>query len=74
MAKKRLARVHVECTTPRGYRDLKRLVVGGVPPNGEIGADGSITVNRPDRFAHILEATGCRVTERLAGARRRRRR
>jgi hypothetical protein len=73
MAKRR-TRVHVECGTPSGFRDFKRLVVGGVPPNGEIGADGAVTVLRPDRFAHILEATGCRVVGRLAGARRRRRR
>ena len=72
MAKKP-KRVHVECATPRGFRDLKRLVVGGDPPNGHIGADGAITILRPDRFSQILSATECRVVEVLAGARRRRR-
>lgn len=75
MAKKRPARVHVECGTPGGFRDFKRLVVGGVPPIGEIGADGKVTILRRDRFLHVLEATGCRVDlSKLDGARRRRRR
>lgn len=75
MAKQKPTRVHVECGTPSGFRGLKRLVTGGVPPIGEINTDGSITVLRRDRFLHILEATGCRVDlDKLGGARRSRRR
>lgn len=74
MAKKKSTRVHVECATPIGYRNFKRLAINDSgSPIAIANADSSITVLRPDRFANVLEATGCRVVETLKGAKRRRR-
>lgn len=68
---KRTKRVHVECATAHEYRWLIRFVPKDVPPAGQINADGSITVLRPDRFSTLLQASGCYVTEELKGARKR---
>lgn len=65
---KRTKRVHVECATSHEFRWLNRSVRNDVPPTGQINADGSITVLRPDRFRIMLQASGCYVTETLNGA------
>ena len=80
MAKRKPTRVHVDCETARGFRELNLLLVAGRNPDGSpiygtgVGAkhpDGSITPG--PRFRDALEATGCRIIETLKGAHRGRR-
>lgn len=80
MAKRKPKRVHVECATARGFRELSMLMIAGRNPDGSpvygtgVGTknpDGSITPG--PRFHDALDATGCRVIQTLDGARRRRR-
>lgn len=69
---KRPRRVHVDCVTAAGFRQFKHLIKGSLDaPIARMADDGAVTVLRPDRFRHVLDATECRVVEQLSGARRR---
>jgi hypothetical protein len=71
MAKKPM-RVAITCETSHTFRWMKRMVAQYSPPVGSVDAEGVFTVHRPDKFKQLLQASECRITETLAGARRRR--
>ena len=74
MAKRKAKRVEVECATPAGWRWLKSIVARSEKVSGaRMDGEERFTVTDPGRFRQTLQASECRITAELAGARRRRR-